>query len=271
MQLMSHFLLSYHHVYADNYLTSVFLAEDLLQADTYLCGTIRPSRRAYPNSLAGAVVCQGESVKWRNECGVMLIKWRDKRDVFLIATNDDGKDHVKQTRRHRQQIELSVPECVRKYNLSMGGVDRLDQFRSYYGVGRSGRRWWKYVFWGVLNIAVINAYIIWLACNRPLPSNARAFSLKTFKVKLVHDLVDQFTAAHNYAAPPVVVRPTVAYTVDDATVEGHAHVRFEGRKRMCHVCHEMRVKTSSGGNIETSFGCTVCNVRLCKGGRCFGQ
>ena len=50
-QLMRHSLLSYHHVYADNYFTSVFLAEDLLDADTYLRGTIRPSRRAYPVAL----------------------------------------------------------------------------------------------------------------------------------------------------------------------------------------------------------------------------
>ena len=148
-------------------------------------------QHAYPNSLAGAVLNQSEFVKWRNECGVMLIKWRDKLGVFLIVTNYDGNGNVKQTRRHRQQNELSVPECVRMYNLSMGGVDRLDQFRSYDGIGRSGRRWWKYVFWGVLNIAVINAYIIWVACNRPLLSNARAFSLKTFKAKLVHDQGNQ--------------------------------------------------------------------------------
>ena len=36
-------------------------------------------QHAYPNSLAGAVLNQSESVKWRNECGVMLIKWRDKQ------------------------------------------------------------------------------------------------------------------------------------------------------------------------------------------------
>ena len=29
------------------------------------------------------------------------------------------------------------------YNKSMGGVDKLDQFRSYYDV--SGKKFWKYI------------------------------------------------------------------------------------------------------------------------------
>ena len=36
------------------------------------------------------------------------------------------------------------PCCVRKYNSLKGGVDRMDQLRSYYSVGHADRRWWKY-------------------------------------------------------------------------------------------------------------------------------
>ena len=41
----------------------------------------------------------------------------------MITTNDSGEDVVKQTRRGNQLIDLSVPECVARYNKSMGGVD----------------------------------------------------------------------------------------------------------------------------------------------------
>ena len=43
----------------------------------------------------------------------------------------------------------------------------LPQFRSYYSVGRAGRRWWKYIFWGLLNIGIIinnYNYIITYRC-----------------------------------------------------------------------------------------------------------
>ncbi|KAK2162269.1 hypothetical protein NP493_1529g00022 [Ridgeia piscesae] len=43
MGLMKKYLLSNRHVYADNYFTSVHLASDLLQADTYLCDRLGPA------------------------------------------------------------------------------------------------------------------------------------------------------------------------------------------------------------------------------------
>ena len=136
MKLMRRHLLSYHHLYADNYFTSVHLAVDLLQADTYLCGTTRATRREFPRTLAAVRLQRGESVKWTNGDGVMLVKWHDKRDVHMIATNDAGEDFVRATRRKRQIEDVTVPVCVGTYNQHMGGVDRLHQLRSYYGVGR---------------------------------------------------------------------------------------------------------------------------------------
>ena len=81
------------------------------------------------------------------------------------------------------------------YNKKMGRVENLDQLRSYYNVGRTGRKWWKYVFWGMLNISIINAYIVWGTLQRPLPRNSRRWSLKAFKMQLVHSLCDMATVA----------------------------------------------------------------------------
>ena len=95
MKLMENYLNQNRHVYADNYFTSVSLAKDLLAEDTYLCGTTRAHRREYPNKLASAKLKPGESIKWTNDDGVMLVKWRDRRDVYMIATNDEGLDVVR--------------------------------------------------------------------------------------------------------------------------------------------------------------------------------
>ena len=46
--------------------------------------------------------------------------------------------------------------------------------------------------WGIMNIGVINAQILWTLCNRPLPANERLFSLKSFKMKLIRNLADDF-------------------------------------------------------------------------------
>ena len=112
MRLMRNYLLRYHHVYADNFFTSVHLAEDLLQADTYMCGTTRHTRKEFPKALATAVVQQGESVKWTSDTDVMACKWRDKRDIHMLSTNDGGGDDEVETWRNRQRVLLKTPTCV---------------------------------------------------------------------------------------------------------------------------------------------------------------
>ena len=270
MRLMRGYLSANRCVFADNYFTSVHLAKDLLDADTYLCGTTRASRRDFPNGLAQNRVRRGESEKWVNDDGVLLCKWHDKRDVYMIATGDAGDDTVRPTRRDHEVVDMSVPRCVLRYNKSMGGVDHLDQMRSYYSVGRSGRKWWKYLFWGLIGIGSINACTLWRLCNRPLPSNERLFSLKTFKVRLIHELADPFINERLTQPAPPVARVEAAYTVSDDAVAGHPLVRIEGRKRACRLCSNQKRRRLSGRTIESSFGCLTCNIHLCKEG-CFAQ
>ena len=156
-----------------------------------------------------------------------------------------GKDFVRQTRRNLQLIELSVPVCVGTYNQHTGGVDSLDQLRSYYGVGRAGRRWWKYLFWGILNAGLINAYILWVAANQPLLANARLFGLKAYKLKLVHELCDGHEL-RSRRQPAAVDNLTIAQVITDNVIEGHSLVKWVGRGRVCQVCARAHKKTAQG-------------------------
>ena len=54
----------------------------------------------------------------------------------------------------------------------------MDQLRSYYNVERIGKKWWKYVFWAVLIMAVANTWIVWVTLQRPLPRKGKLCSFK---------------------------------------------------------------------------------------------
>ena len=148
-----------------------------------------------PNKLASAKLKPGESIKWTNDDGVVLVKWRDRRDVYMIGVNDEGLDVVRQVRRNNMPCDMLTPCCVRKYNSLMSGVDRMDQLRSYYSLGRAGRRWWKYIF---------NAYILWKKMNHPLHANSRVSSLKTWKMRLIHNMVDDYVPQSQQSCEPAV-------------------------------------------------------------------
>ena len=105
-------LQQHHHVFADNFFTSVHLANDLLQAGTYLCGTTRATRQEFPRTIPHAALRPGESVKWTDESEVMVCNWKDKRDVYLIASNDAGGDVVKHVQRKHHDVDLAVPTCI---------------------------------------------------------------------------------------------------------------------------------------------------------------
>lgn len=47
----------------------------------------------------------------------------------------------------------------------MGGVDCADQLRQYYNVNRWSRKWWHRLFWGMVDIAFVNSFVIYNYLN----------------------------------------------------------------------------------------------------------
>ncbi|XP_063971496.1 piggyBac transposable element-derived protein 4-like [Lytechinus pictus] len=267
MGLLNQYLLRNHIVYADNFFSSLPLVEDLLQADTYYCGTLRKDRVGIPRELQQVRLEKYDNVKWARNA-VTVTRWKDKRDVYLISTNNDGSDGQKSRTKFRRDERISIPTVIQDYNAEMGGVDHADQLRSYYNVGRTGRRWWKYLMWGLLNIAMVNAYILWELSTRPHPSNCRSWSLKAFKLALIHQLGDGFSSRKRRSSADGD-RPIEKVVAKDVII-GHSLVAFGDRKKVCMQCKKAGRKAPSGESVQTKFGCTGCRLNLCKN-PCFNE
>ncbi|XP_041364074.1 piggyBac transposable element-derived protein 4-like [Gigantopelta aegis] len=68
-----------HHVYCDNYFSSVPLFEELLENKTYACVTVRTNRKYLPAGVTQAKLkCQGEMVVLQKEGSMMAVAWHDK-------------------------------------------------------------------------------------------------------------------------------------------------------------------------------------------------
>jgi hypothetical protein len=82
--------------------------------------------------------------------------WQDKRVVFVLASNCDPRTDgsvTRKTGKSREEIEIACPEAVINYTKHLGGVDVRDQKRDCYGVGRSSKKWWKFILHFVLNVS----------------------------------------------------------------------------------------------------------------------
>lgn len=69
----------------------------------------------------------------------------------------------------------------------MGGVDLTDQHLSYYSLSnRRTIKWWKKVFWRLVDLCMLNAWIIY---RSNYPNDSDINSQKAFRVKLAEELV----------------------------------------------------------------------------------
>ena len=150
----------------------------LLEQETYSCGTTRANRKNWPTEFRKPTVLKlhrGESRKMQHE-DVTVVVWQHKRVVLLLSTNSDPRNDglvTRKTGKSNKEIEIACTQAVINYMKQMGGVDVNDQRREYYGVGRSSKKWWKFILHFVLNVCLVNRFILYDLTNHP-PSTAQA-------------------------------------------------------------------------------------------------
>jgi len=65
----------------------------------------------------------------------------------------------------KTNMEIKKPYAVVEYNEFMKGVDRADQYPSYYSVLRKTVKWSKKVVLYLLNCALFNAFFLYRTLN----------------------------------------------------------------------------------------------------------
>ena len=150
-----------HHVFFDNFFSSPVLLDHLLAQETYACSTVRCTCKELPACAKEKLHNPGQTVT-RQRGHLLFTKWHDKRDVAFLSTNVSPEEPSRtvQHKKRGRNIDIQKPRVSDVYTANMGGVDRADQFRSYYTVGRQSRKWYRYIFWFLFNVATCNGYIL---------------------------------------------------------------------------------------------------------------
>ena len=122
---------------------------------------------------------------------MVVTAWKDKKQVTMLSSNLESV-HVDGDNK---------PDVVALYNSNMGGVDRHDQLSSYYIVGRSSRKFWRYILSFLINGSIINAYILWKKGNHnPRPKNT--YDQEDFRIDLSEAMRAGFTSRKRSAGRP---------------------------------------------------------------------
>jgi len=130
-----------HHIYQDTFYNSVRLAQTLLDRNVRVCGTMR-ANGGIPCDLEGERkrLKKGQSAFWRKG-DVMVQVWKDKRLVQMISMIHEATIVNTGQKDRKTNMEIKKPYAVVQYNKCMKGVDRADQYLSYYSVLRKTVKW----------------------------------------------------------------------------------------------------------------------------------
>ena len=157
-----------HHVYMDNYFSSVSLAKFLLSVNTYMIGTARVMYKGWPKEFKDTEALnkqmnRGDDRSVVLDSNVECLIWKDKKAVAFVNTVTQPGTHINVTQRNKDgsRSQVSCPESVKHYNAHMGGVDLFDSRRKIYSCSRKSKKWWLRLFYFLVDTTVVNSYIMY--------------------------------------------------------------------------------------------------------------
>lgn len=167
------------NVTMDNWFSSCELAEKLLDKNLTMVGTLRKNKKEVPPQFLTVKRIQTPSSAFAFSPKFTLVSHvSDKKKCVLLISSMHFHDDV--------DINTSKPEMILFYNSTKGGVDTFDQLCHSKTVARKTRRWPLRIFYGMLDAAGINSFVIF-RFKRLDNSLSRSSFIKNLADALVKD------------------------------------------------------------------------------------
>ena len=274
VKLMEPFFGQGYHLFTDNFYSSCLLFSDLFLEGVYCCGTVTENRRGFPELLKGGKIWirkkeRGE-MRWLREKPYLALQWKDNKVVTMLSTIHKATDFVMVKRKEKvdnkwEGIDIKQPKVIAEYNSYMNGVDKSDQILSSHNLLRKCFRWWKTLFFHLIDISVVNSFILFEECRkhdkREEFRRPPGYSLLHFREELVRNIIE----LPEYANPPVYVVKNPRKKVVSAHLPS-----FTKERRNCKVCYD---KTKIQKKVNCFCSAPECGVYLhCNGNlNCFAE
>lgn len=246
------------NVTADNWFSDVSLLKDL--ADNHrlsYVGTLKKNKWQIPKPL--------KDIKDREIFSSVFAYTKEGTLVSYVPQNKSNKKNVLviSSMHHDGIIDnesgtKKKPEIITYYNKTKVGVDIVDKMCSTYNVARNTRRWSMVVFFSMLNIAGINAQVIYLGNGNDIPPR------RTFLKLLGKELLqEQLMRRSMISTLPTTISlrlkelsKTNPSTTEKAN-EGNIISESSKSRKRCKPCQQEK-KTRL-----TRYSCNSCGAYLC--------
>jgi hypothetical protein len=139
------------------------------------------------------------------------------------------------------------PAIIQDYNKHMGYVDKSDRMTNTYSISRRTWKCTKKLFFHLLDLTVLNSYIILSTCSSK-------FSHTDFQLSLIRGLIQEGWRVLGTRIIPQGM-PTLSTSLLEA--KQLLHWLEKWKRRRCRVCSAQKKQN------KTIYACSKCNVALC--------
>lgn len=149
-------------IFTDRYYTSIPLLQELESQWTCFTGTCMKNRKNLPNSFRQNLfrLSDGEVRGYRSG-RLLALAWRSpskKKGIIMLSSKDTAQTVIVTSR--ASQRTSDKPVVVYHYNNCMNGADQY----VYYSYSES-KKWWRKVCFWLIEVAIVNSYIIFKSSN----------------------------------------------------------------------------------------------------------
>nr|XP_012230277.1 PREDICTED: uncharacterized protein LOC105676739 [Linepithema humile] len=259
-RLLQHIKGSPSNVTCDDRYTTYPLAVSLLDDNITFLGAMGRAHDEVPACFL--------SGKWR-PVGNSCFGFRD--DATLVShVTEKGKAIVVLSTMHRQaeiNPRTNVPAIIEEYNAAKDAVDVVEQTCATYSVSKMTKRWPLAAFFALLDIAGLNAQILYNTSQRKIMQKCRRGFLKNLALALLKPHLQERAKIKNI---PLNIQTTVLNNTYENSVERSSNKRShetdeevdeeETARKMgpCFLCGRRKI-------TRTAFKCSTCLKFTCKG------
>ena len=249
-----------HILYMDNFFSSPALFKDLADKQMGACGTLRSNRRGVPATIQQAKPTAGNPPITDTDDKILYISWFDKKVVNLITTVHSSETYRKlvRSKKHPDNVrEVDKPCAIQAYSQHMGGIDRADKAMTFYMVLHRCCKWWKKVFFYLLEVCFCNALVIWKAHVK------KRVDAETFRLRIVHGMLRGYQRRTDQVKHGNHSGENAGRLVADMQhcIGLNPNILPSGRRSRpdCAVCSDR----ASHNRCQTQFICKKCNKSMC--------
>lgn len=238
-------------LYTDGLFTSPRLFTELLDKNISCCGILSKKHSEFPqnaqNDFPAPQASRGD-IRWLRKDKLLFVKWMDTREVAMCSTVHEaftGQVIKRPVKVGKGWIpkQFSCPDTVNDFNRNMVVADNSDF--TYCMPNRRVLFWHRIMFYHLLDLAVVNSYILYKEVMKVRGELTQPITQKMFRERLCKEMYKFAKGCdpNSASAPETPSLCMPMYYVHGSATFG---------RRNCKLCHK-----------KTPIYCQKCLIPLC--------